>query len=547
MTRHALAFGRLAGCLAVAAAVGACSKGTLGDVGTGGMTGQVTGLGGVSGPSVGSGGAIGGVGFVGSGGLGGSGSGGVIGSGRGGFVGSGSGGFSGTGGPGQVPCPPPEPPVCGSLCGNGRIDSCTPERQPWYPGGCILSPTIEECDGADLGRHASHCAMLGYASGTPTCGAACLPESRGCSECRTGLPSLVSCGPLPLAPTESAAAFAMAATDNEVGLALVTYDDGGGGGGTLSFRRLTPALDVATNTKLLGTAGLSAGAYFDTVAVAPIPSGWVIATCVEMQLHVFTVDTVGGSALRAAAPVSADFNCAWGMGMASRPGGGPLLFWGSGASLNVAFVAADGRSVGAPTGIVSAAAGPYGWFDAAWVGDAFELVATIYSPVDYSNSLRVVRIDPTGPLTSRDLLIDGDFFELPKIVTGAQDLRMTFGATSQGPIAGALGVVWQRFGPGGEPLDSVELVRSSYGVTSSPAVAFGDDTVVLMGTTNSVALSVTRLGPDAAILTPTYEIARGPAYYTMGHAIVRRGPDVVIGWISADSVGPRMKVARLKP
>ena len=74
--------------------------------------------------------------------------------------------------------------------------------------------------------------------------------------------AVVSCGTIPpmAVPVRS---YAIAATDSEVGLAEVGYNDSDGM--TLSFRRLTPSLDTASSTTLLDTSrpGPLAGAYVE--------------------------------------------------------------------------------------------------------------------------------------------------------------------------------------------------------------------------------------------------------------------------------------------
>ena len=148
---------------------------------------------------------------------------------------------------------------------------------------CIPYALREECDGDDLGG--ASCAELGFPSGTLVCDKTCsVAGGTGCSECVPMAPAVVSCGTIPPLAAPYLSGYAIAATDSEVGLAEVGYNDLNGM--TLSFRRLTPSLDTASSTTLLDTLrpGPLAGAYVDGVAVAPIPSGWVIASCVAGQL-----------------------------------------------------------------------------------------------------------------------------------------------------------------------------------------------------------------------------------------------------------------------
>ena len=184
-------------------------------------------------------------------------------------------------------------------------------------------------------------------------------------------PSVVSCGPFPPVAAPYISSYGIAATDTEVGLAEVAYPDFNGV--TLAFRRLTPSLATASTTTLLDTLrpGPLAGTYIDAVAVAPIPSGWVIASCVAGQQYLFTVDAAGVNSGRAPVPVG-DGGCGSWMMLAARPGGGPLLVWAMAYGLSGALIAADGQSAGTPFDIVAPPAYA-GVFDGAWVGDAFNV------------------------------------------------------------------------------------------------------------------------------------------------------------------------------
>src|SRR5204863_1520792 len=77
-------------------------------------------------------------------------------------------GMRGRGGAGPGPeCYTSPVPLCGTLCGNGVIDTCM--RQV-----ALSCPTLmfsEECDGADFGP--DNCVNRGYASGTLLCNADC--------------------------------------------------------------------------------------------------------------------------------------------------------------------------------------------------------------------------------------------------------------------------------------------------------------------------------------------------------------------------------------
>jgi len=514
MKRPSLA--RVAVGVALAAWLGGCKKGTLGDPDAGGA-GQIMGAGARGASGIGGAGAS-------AGGIG------------GGSVGRGG----SSGGRGMVSCPPPGPPYCGAAaCGNGRIDSCNAALAP----ECFPIALREECDGDAF--DGADCAANGFPAGKLVCDKTCSVSSAGCSECMPMVPWLINCGTIP-PMAASVGSYAIAATDSEVGLAEVGYGDLGGM--TLSFRRLTPSLDTASNMTLLDTLrpGPLQGAYVEGgVAVAPLPSGWVIAGCVSGQLLLFTVDAAGMNSVRAPTPVGAR-GCAYAMVLAAQPGAGPLLVWSEEYIVRGALIAADGQLAGTPFDIAGPPEGSNaGMFDAAWVGDAFNVAVAVFAP-DYNRGLRIARIDPNGTLTSRDLLI-GEFEEAPRIARGATDTRVTYVARSDRP-PGNIENKWRRLGSAGELLAEAVLVTPVYNYTSIPAVAFGDDTLVLLDPDgNQSSLAVARVGPDGQIPTRPYDILRAPLYYIIYPDMVRRGPDAIVSWISNANSIPRVGLVRITP
>ena len=261
-------------CVGGLVASASCDKGTLGTPAGGGQTGTLAGVGGASLPTGRAG--------------------------AGGFFGEGAGG-DGAPAPGHrgrrrprrggrrrelrgprragrirfVVCPPlPPAPGCGvALCGNGSIDMCQVASGP----GCPTSSQSEECDGDQFGGDT--CARRGYGSGNLSCTSVCTIDDTTCAECLSIGNPLVACGPAPIA-FPSLATFALAATDTEVGLAQV--DSNLNNGTTrLTFSRLDRTLGVITGTGLedTGQPGPLQNASIDSVAVAPMTSGWLVAAC----------------------------------------------------------------------------------------------------------------------------------------------------------------------------------------------------------------------------------------------------------------------------
>src|SRR6476659_3545449 len=194
-------------CVGALVASASCDKGTLGTPAGGGRTGTLDGVGGAAFPP----GRAGMGGFVGEG-IGGDFAGvGDIGAGGG----TGFGGRGGPGGTGFTSCPSMPTPACGvTACGNGTVDRCQVPTGP----GCIITSQYEECDGDQFGGDS--CARRGYGSGKLTCTSACTIDGTTCAECLPVGSAIVSCGPAPIA-FPYLAAFAMAATDPEVGIAQV--------------------------------------------------------------------------------------------------------------------------------------------------------------------------------------------------------------------------------------------------------------------------------------------------------------------------------------
>ena len=76
----------------------------------------------------------------------------------------------------------------------------------------------------------------------------------------------------------------------------------------------------------------------------------------------------------------------------------------------------------------------------------------------------------------------------------------------------------------------------------APAVAFGDDTVVLLSGYEQ-ELTIARVDSTGKIAT-RQDVAVSPAYPLTMYDLVRRGPDAVVAWMK--SGGPLM-LARVTP
>jgi len=496
-------------------------------IGTGGFAGDI------APPQGGRGGAAGVGGFTaGTGGRG-----------RAGSIGTG--GFGGEFGPGGTSgfCTytTPDPPVCGSArCGNGAVDSCPLLAQP----GCQVLVISEDCDGGDFGSDS--CAARGYPSGSLVCNADCTTDAR-CSPCAPG-PSTIRCGAVSVSPP-NAVQFGLAATDTEVAYAAVTQT--GDNVSTLWFTRLSRDLDATSVTVVDDTsqAGSLYGQSLYWAAAAPLPSGWVAAVCADREIYIHTFDANGQDAgrVRVASFGTNDF-CIANPVLAASPGGQVVLAWPSYAGGSAAVIAADGRSVTTPQAISTSDQLTYDGLTAAWIGDAFYVGVPIYphGPVDTSiEDLRIIRVTTDGQVSTFGDDFSG-FYGGATFAAGAGDFRVVYlGVPPGGDPGYDIGVIWQRIAPDHTELMPVTLGMSPDYGARSPAVAFGDDTVVLVSG-GQQRLALARVALDGTVLTPTHDILVSPNYEFNAWDMVRRGPDVIVGWVNWDSTQP-IGLARLTP
>jgi hypothetical protein len=554
--------------LVAALLVAACSSSGGVLTGTGGTGGATTdGRGGADGP--GAGGAVGAAAASGSGGLGvgggagssggagagrgggGAGSGGSAGTDRGGGGGGGSGGAAGQGGTsalsgrgGTTPVtgsggsgesclsgPPQQCPL--SLCGNGTLDHC---MAPAGFGFCPLVPQVERCDGADL--NGQTCQTVGYGAGTLACSSNCALDTKGCTECVALDASLLRCGDAPI--TAAAIAAGISATDSEVALAWFEVD--AASKPLLGFARLTPSLDLAAPRRLTdeGTPGPIDTSVVD-IRVAPLPSGWIVAGFYAPDLFFHAVSAAGEDMGRNV--VSPITDLSGGLALAARPGGGPLLAWGSVEGVRVSVIASDGSSATAQaltdTGYVES-----GWLSAVYAGGAFYVACTV-STAASSAQLRLVRVGVDGTPGAAVDALAGVEVRAPLLVSDGTDLRVLYATLDGAPV-------WQRIDFTGAALGPPVSVAVGSGFTwSSAAVAVGSATAVLAfgsaplgapatGTTG--LLGIARLADDGTIATPTKTFARAFPWAFGAVDLARRGPDLIVHWGQFDG---QPRIARI--
>ena len=518
-------------CVGFLVASASCGKGTLGTPGGGGQTGTAAGLGGASFPTPGSGAG----GFFGEG----AGGNGAPGPGVAGIDGSGTGA---AGGRGMTCTPPPLFPCGPTTCGNGSIDMCQVVSGP----GCIVTNNLEECDGDQFGRDT--CARRGYGSGKLTCSSACTIDETTCGECLPIGSPLVSCGPAPIAFPDLVT-FGIAATDTEIGVAQV--DTNVNTGSTrLTFARLDRAFGVISGSGLedTGQAGPLQYAFIGGVAVAPQPSGWLVAACTGSNIFVDVLDATGKKVARTVIDDGSNGTRACEAGtlaLAARPTGGALMVWGSyyGAAAAV-VIAADGLSAGKPQDLADPQTFLIGPPTVAWIGDAYYIaLPTELMSSGYPIVVRLLRVAADGTMSRVADILKDEFSSAPGFAAGAADMRLIYGGVPPGQ-PNDLAVMSRRIGSKGELLSNpttLGLFPTYFG--RAPAVAFGDDTVVLLSGFERELLTIARVDVNGKIVT-RQDIAVSPAYPLTMYDVVHRGPDAVVAWMKAG--GPLM-LARVTP
>ncbi len=521
----------------VAAAASGCGGGTPGRSGSGGSGVLPDGAGGNF--AAGVGGAAGAAASSGSGGDGVPSAGG-----RGGGSGGVGGGSGGLGGSGSVICPPPGPPVCGTQCGNGVIDACnrgiTPE--------CTTYALVEECDAGQFGKDS--CTARGYGSGALTCSSNCTVDKTTCSDCMPNGGALLDCRPAPIT-FPYVGGFGIAATDSEIGLAQIDYNLESYTS-RLSFARLDTnlALRPANVVELEDTAqaGPLQGTNIDATAVAATASGWLVAGCGLAEVFVHAIDLTGTAVGRTVvASNSAVYDCLPGtLSLVLQPGGVTLLLWGTNYGAAAALIAADGRSVDQLTLLPSVSPFLRGNPTAAWIGDTFFIAAPIFNDA-FADAIRVLSMTANGTTTVVGDILESEMAFAPGFARGAADMRLIYSGL---PVGGRsdldVAVLWRRLGPAGEllgPPVTVGVYPNFLGRTA--ALAFGDDTVILLNGFDRHQMAVIRIDKDGKIVKPAYDVAISPDEGLRQFDMVRRGTDIVVGWLQTRGAG--VTLARITP
>jgi hypothetical protein len=340
----------------------------------------------------------------------------------------------------------------------------------------------------------------------------------------------------------TALTLALAAKDDEVALAWVEQEHDQPA--ELWFARLSPSLDVIATSQIPDAVlAASAEGNLPPIALAPLPSGWVVAGYTGDEIYIQAIDQDGrglGRAMVAGVPAGQLVEVPR---LIARSGGGPLLIWRTGDTVYASVIADDGKAVTPP--IVVAEAGPYDWTaSAAFVGGVFYVGLAV--EWDISTRLMVTPIGADGSRLATFEALPGVNPRFPTLVTGADELRVAYQRGRYGS-GGDLAIVWQRVTPTGAPAsDPVVIDESDQWASTRRAYDVGGDTVaMLLGVTGQDAVAVERVDRTGAVLSPSRRIAEGNPLSLTWYDMVRRGPDAVLAWTVWAQDG--VKLARVSP
>jgi hypothetical protein len=430
-------------------------------------------------------------------------------------------------------------PVCpADQCGNGVRDQCTLAAT----ADCPARTSVEVCDGEDLGSET--CASRGFVGGTLACSSACTFDIAGCNQCLPIGDGVTSCGAVDIGASDLQET-AIAATDTEI---AVAWTDGDSATRRLSFTRLSPSFAVIS-TSVLADAQPTGG-----IAVVALPSGWAVAAGYDEGLFLFAIDADGHKVARTlvaesgpegpygvdTAAMGAQFEPVFAAGAA----GGPLLFWQTGYSrVRASAVAADALSTSAPVELTDAdhvLQGPS--VTAAFVQGAFSVVYRLTT----TDGLRLVRVATDAHVISSSQILPTTTAGAAALVADSANLRLIYDTASASAPQPYEKLAFQRLSPTGVPSGSPTAFAKLYDYIPvfTRALVAGEDTLALLTGDHTRQLALARLGADGHVVGAIREIIHAPDF-GFPH-LVRRGPDIVVGWIRTSGRGS-LGLARISP
>jgi hypothetical protein len=397
---------------------------------------------------------------------------------------------------------------------------------------------VEQCDGINLGG--ATCASLGFPGGALACDSACFFATNQCETCLPG-PNVATCRHTELDAAEPSA-LAMTTTDQEIVVAWIS------GPGLATSPSPTAAASVrlarfGADLSLIAQSSCFGPAHARNIALARSPSGFILAVEGDGGVTIQPLDSTG--APRAASRVIANaLQPVLGAREASGTmSGGPLLAWSvapgahpnpSGLAVQAELLGDDGTQETAPVTVFPVAEGT-GYASAVFTGDGFLLADGSIARVGLDGS--VVGTSAPGPA------------EYTMLAWTGTEARVVYGD----PAAQGAGVYWLRLDKSGAALGSpVLLTPSSTFYNVAPAVAMGDDTVVVLGggsstIDHSTHLGITRISPTGTSLTAPFGVVQDPELVAAPKVAVL-GSQAVLAWVGGVNGYPgRIGLALLNP
>ena len=138
----------------------------------------------------------------------------------------------------------------------------------------------------------------------------------------------------------------------------------------------------------------------------------------------------------------------------------------------------------------------------AWIGDAYYIaLPTELMSSGYPIVVRLLRVAADGTMSRVADILKDEFSGAPGFAAGAPDMRLIYGGVPPGQ-PNNLAVMSRRIGSKGELLSNpttLGLFPTYFG--RAPAVAFGDDTVVLLSGFEQELLTIARVDVNGKIVT----------------------------------------------
>ena len=174
------------------------------------------------------------------------------------------------------------------------------------------------------------------------------------------------------------------------------------------------------------------------------------------------------------------------------------------------LIAADGLSAGKPQTLVDSIRRTFlvGAPTGAWIGDAYYVaLPTEIQSSGFPIVVRLMRVAADGTMSKVADILKDEFSVAPGFAAGAADIRLIYDGVPPGQSSYNLAVMLRRIGSMGQLLSGpVTLGRSPTYYGRAPAVAFGDDTVVLLNGNEQELLTIVRA--DAAGRSPRARTSR---------------------------------------